>query len=70
MAAERYLLGELTDAERDQFEEHFFDCSACADDVRGTPLPAGARELRQVVTLPLERGNRFFRSLQVHVEAE
>jgi hypothetical protein len=30
---ERYLLGELTSAERDQFEEHYFDCAACADDV-------------------------------------
>ena len=35
LAAERYLLGELTDAERDQFEEHFFDCPECAEDVRG-----------------------------------
>src|SRR2546425_931516 len=34
MAAERYIIGELTDAERDQFEEHFFDRHACAEDVR------------------------------------
>ena len=33
-AAERYLLGELTDADADAFEEHFFDCVLCADDVR------------------------------------
>jgi putative zinc finger protein len=33
-APERYALGELTDTERDQFEEHFFDCPACADEVR------------------------------------
>ena len=31
---ERYLLGELTPAQRDQFEEHFFDCAICADDVQ------------------------------------
>jgi Putative zinc-finger len=34
MAAERYLLGELTLELREQFEEHFFDCQECALDVR------------------------------------
>jgi hypothetical protein len=44
MAAERYLLGELSDAERDEFEEHFFDCPACAEDVRaGAIFEANAR---------------------------
>jgi hypothetical protein len=38
MAAEKYLLGELTPELREQFEEHFFDCQECALDVR-----AGAR---------------------------
>jgi hypothetical protein len=32
--AERYLLGELTPAQRDQFEDHYFDCAVCADDVQ------------------------------------
>jgi hypothetical protein len=46
MAAERYLLGELSDAERDQFEEHFFDCPACAEDVRmGAIFEANARRV-------------------------
>jgi hypothetical protein len=31
---EKYLLNELDSETRDQFEEHFFDCSACAFDVR------------------------------------
>jgi hypothetical protein len=31
---ERYLLGELTPAQRDQFEDHYFDCAICADDVQ------------------------------------
>jgi len=31
---ERYLLDELDAEQRDQFEEHFFDCQACALDVR------------------------------------
>jgi hypothetical protein len=35
LASERYLLGEMNDAERDSFEEHFFSCAICADDVRG-----------------------------------
>ncbi|HEX3579117.1 MAG TPA: zf-HC2 domain-containing protein [Thermoanaerobaculia bacterium] len=34
MAAERYVLGELEPAERDEFEEHFFDCTECTADVR------------------------------------
>jgi hypothetical protein len=33
-AAEKYLLGELRPAERDAFEQHFFECSECAEDVR------------------------------------
>lgn len=35
-AAERYLLGELDDAQREAFEEHFFDCPVCAMEVRDT----------------------------------
>lgn len=34
MAAERYLLDELTPDARDAFEEHMFDCQECALDVR------------------------------------
>jgi len=34
MAAEKYLLGELTPEAREQFEEHFFDCQECALEVR------------------------------------
>jgi hypothetical protein len=33
-AADRYLLGELSAAEADAFEEHFFDCVDCADELR------------------------------------
>ena len=33
-AAEKYLLGELRPAEREAFEEHFFECPECAEDVR------------------------------------
>ena len=34
MAAERYLLDELTAEEREAFEEHVFDCPECALDLR------------------------------------
>ena len=34
MASERYLLGEMSDEERDLFEEHYFECSECAEDIR------------------------------------
>ncbi len=33
-AAERYLLKEMNDAERDRFEDHFFGCVECAADVQ------------------------------------
>jgi hypothetical protein len=32
-AAERYVLGEMSEQERDQYEEHFFSCATCADEV-------------------------------------
>jgi hypothetical protein len=32
--AERYLMGELTEVDRDAYEEHFFSCPACADEIR------------------------------------
>ncbi len=34
MVVERYLLDELLPNEREAFEEHFFDCSECAMDLR------------------------------------
>jgi len=34
MAAEGYLLNELTPEQREEFEEHFFDCQECALEVR------------------------------------
>src|SRR5215831_18125879 len=33
-AAERYLLGELSPRDHEAFEEHFFECTDCAEDVR------------------------------------
>jgi len=46
LAAERYLLGELNEAERQELEEHFFECSDCLEAVEaGRALIANAREV-------------------------
>ncbi|HYC62702.1 MAG TPA: zf-HC2 domain-containing protein [Thermoanaerobaculia bacterium] len=45
-AAAGYLLGELSGDQREAFEEHFFDCRVCADDVRaGAAMFASGREV-------------------------
>jgi len=47
MAAERYILGELEPSERDAFEDHFFECDICADDVRDeAAIGDGVRKMR------------------------
>lgn len=47
-AAERYLLDEMPDGERDAFEDHYFDCTECARDVRdGARMMAAGREVVQ-----------------------
>jgi hypothetical protein len=44
MAVERYLLGELSGASLDSFEEHLFECSECTMDVKaGTTFIDAAR---------------------------
>jgi hypothetical protein len=43
---EKYLLEELNAAQRDEFEEHFFDCPECAFDVRaGSALVTHSKEV-------------------------
>src|SRR5271163_4695785 len=48
-AVEKYLLSELPPPERDEFEEHFFDCQECAADLRTTAafLDAAKREFKR-----------------------
>jgi anti-sigma factor RsiW len=42
-AAERYLLDEMSEVERHAFEEHYFECFECADDVQaGAVMREGA----------------------------
>src|SRR5258708_8684403 len=35
-SVERYFINEMEPPEREAFEEHFFGCDLCADDVRAT----------------------------------
>lgn len=43
LASERYLLDEMTEGERESFEDHFFSCDECAADVRaGARMKTGA----------------------------
>jgi hypothetical protein len=45
LAASRYLLDDMADADRQKFEDHFFSCDLCADDLRITAaMLQGARE--------------------------
>jgi hypothetical protein len=45
-AAEKYLLNELTVEERDSFEDHYFGCEECSEEVRaGMQLRANVREV-------------------------
>jgi hypothetical protein len=32
-AAERYLLDQFTEAEREAYDAHFFECSMCAEEI-------------------------------------
>src|ERR1700753_3963763 len=36
LAAEKYLLNDMSPAEREEFEEHYFECRECAADLRAT----------------------------------
>lgn len=46
LMAERYLLGELTENERDSYEEHLFSCQACFEQVQvGSELVSQIRQL-------------------------
>jgi hypothetical protein len=53
MASERYLLEEMSELERHAFEEHFFSCADCAEDVRAADLMrAGARDAGRSEPIP------------------
>ena len=44
-AVEKYILGELSPAVRDEFEAHYFDCAVCSFNLRaGVAFAAGTRQ--------------------------
>jgi len=51
-AAEKYVLGELSPALREEYEEHLFDCVACALDVKA--VAAFLDNARDVLRQPAE----------------
>jgi hypothetical protein len=56
-AVERYLLGEMPAEERDTFEAHYFDCAACADDIRlGSAM---RRDFKHVLREGIPARSRF-----------
>jgi hypothetical protein len=62
-AAESYFLGELTGDDRDAFEEHFFMCPECAEDVEALQIfKANAKAVLQEtpVLAGVLTSNRFF----------
>ena len=58
-AAEKYVLGEISQALRDEYEEHFFDCAECALDIKAAA--AFADNSREVMRA--EREKPFERNL-------
>jgi hypothetical protein len=58
MAAEAYVLDDLEPAEREAFEEHFFDCTDCTADVRDAAKVAdGVRTAVRV--MPVKHYSRW-----------
>jgi hypothetical protein len=60
-AVEKYLLDELAAPEREEFEEHFFDCRECAADLKTTAafLDATVRELKRSRAPKVVQKHRF-----------
>ena len=56
-AAEKYVLGELSHTQREEYEEHFFDCGECALDIRAIAAFADTARvvLRQEAEAATER---------------
>ncbi len=63
MAVERYLLEEMTEETRTAFEEHYFECTLCAEDLAAGRmlLDAGRRVVQEPAAAPSPswRNRRF-----------
>jgi anti-sigma factor RsiW len=63
LAVEQYLLGEMSEAERQEFEEHFFACSDCAESLQaGVALVGNARAVlsESNAFAPAREGKRWW----------
>ena len=58
-AAVKYVLGELSQVQREEYEEHYFDCAECAIDIKA--LATFADTTREV--LRQEKENRLAKNL-------
>jgi len=58
-AAVKYVLGELSQVQRDEYEEHYFDCAECAIDIKA--LATFADTTREV--LRQEKADQFAKDL-------
>ena len=70
-AAVKYVLGELSPVQRDEYEEHYFDCAECAVDLKAVAVFVDNSQefLRQeakneVVKAPIPVGGDWFRWLK------
>ena len=62
MMTTRYVLDELTGQEREEFEEHYFNCAECAADVRAAfAFAANARAVLRESPEPARNSLKFFR---------
>jgi hypothetical protein len=52
-AAEKYVLGELSQVQREEYEEHYFDCAECAVDIKA--LATFADTTREVLRQEREK---------------
>ena len=55
--AERYLLGELNEVERDAYEEHFFSCMVCAEEIKLASefIETAKKVVREELNAPMEK---------------
>jgi len=54
-AAEKYVLGEMPEAQREEYEEHYFDCAACAEELKATVafMESGKMVSRERLLVPV-----------------
>lgn len=58
-AAEKYVLGALPKEQREKYEEHYFDCPACAEEIKATVafMESSRQVLREQVPEPIVAGS-------------